>query len=168
MATPESLTSSASHVTKQERDELCIALTAAQESAIIQLLLEICLPTEQDKKVVDADGYQNRMEVKINTTHHNNKSSIHTSFREFSLSGVQEEALFGPQVTVLQEIRCLVCSYFHHTFICDPPLVKLVHFQVMVLFRCTIYRIAGRFSQEKNQSCHLFSLANLSLNFFVL
>ena len=52
MATPESMTSSASHVTKQERDELCIALTAAQESAIIQLLLEICLPTEQDKKVV--------------------------------------------------------------------------------------------------------------------
>ena len=53
MATPESLTSSASHVTKQERDELCIALTAAQESAIIQLLLEICLPTDQDKKVHD-------------------------------------------------------------------------------------------------------------------
>ena len=51
MATPESLTSSVGHVTKQERDELCIALTAAQESAIIQLLLEICLPTEQDKKV---------------------------------------------------------------------------------------------------------------------
>ena len=51
METPESMTSSASHVTKQERNELCIALTAAQESAIIQLLLEICLPTEQDKKV---------------------------------------------------------------------------------------------------------------------
>lgn len=63
MATPESLTSSASHVTKQERDELCIALTAAQESAIIQLLLEICLPTEQDKKVhfVDTDGYHNNL-----------------------------------------------------------------------------------------------------------
>ena len=52
MATPESLTSTATHVTKQERDELCIALTAAQESAIIQLLLEICLPTDQDKKVI--------------------------------------------------------------------------------------------------------------------
>ena len=52
MATPESLTSTATHVTKQERDELCIALTAAQESAIIQLLLEICLPTDQDKKVM--------------------------------------------------------------------------------------------------------------------
>ena len=44
---------------------------------------------------------------------------------------IQDEALFGSQVTLLQEIRCLVCSYFHHTFICDPPLVKLVHFQVI-------------------------------------
>ncbi len=51
-ATPEALTSSSGHVTKQEREELCIALTAAQESAIVQLLLEICLPTEEDKKVL--------------------------------------------------------------------------------------------------------------------
>ena len=35
----------------QERKELCVALTAAQESAIVQLLLEVCLPTDQDKKV---------------------------------------------------------------------------------------------------------------------
>ena len=41
-------------MTKQEREELCIALTAAQESAIIQLLLEICLPTEEDQKVKSA------------------------------------------------------------------------------------------------------------------
>ena len=35
----------------QDREELRIALTAAQESAIIQLLLEICLPTDEDRKV---------------------------------------------------------------------------------------------------------------------
>ena len=35
----------------QDRDELRIALTAAQESAIIQLLLEVCLPQEDDRKV---------------------------------------------------------------------------------------------------------------------
>ena len=52
MATPEPVTpSSSGHMTKAERDELCVALTAAQESAIIQLLLEICLPTEEDKEV---------------------------------------------------------------------------------------------------------------------
>lgn len=51
LATPEAMTSLSGHVTKHEREELCIALTAAQESAIVQLLLEICIPTEQDVKV---------------------------------------------------------------------------------------------------------------------
>lgn len=43
--------SASCHVTKQERDEACIALSATQESALIQLMLEICLPTEEDNKV---------------------------------------------------------------------------------------------------------------------
>ena len=34
-----------------EREELKGALVAAQESAIVQLLLEICLPTEEERKV---------------------------------------------------------------------------------------------------------------------
>jgi len=52
MATPETTTlTSSAHVTKLEREELCIALTAAQEGAIVQLLLEICLPTDEDKEV---------------------------------------------------------------------------------------------------------------------
>ena len=38
--------------TPEEREELRIALTAAQESAIIQLLLEVCLPTPQDRQVL--------------------------------------------------------------------------------------------------------------------
>ena len=39
----------------QERKELCVALTAAQESAMVQFLLEMCLPNseeeEKEKKV---------------------------------------------------------------------------------------------------------------------
>ena len=38
-------------LTKQEREEMCIALSATQESALIQLLLEMCLPTQEDKEV---------------------------------------------------------------------------------------------------------------------
>ena len=48
-AMPDS--STGGHMTKLEREELCIALNATQESAIIQLLLEVCLTTEEDKKV---------------------------------------------------------------------------------------------------------------------
>ena len=43
--------SSGRQVSPQEREELRIALTAAQESAAIQLLLEACLPTQEDRKV---------------------------------------------------------------------------------------------------------------------
>ena len=52
--TDTSITSSSSgHMTSQERKELCVALTAAQESGIVQLLLEMCLPTSEDEKVGD-------------------------------------------------------------------------------------------------------------------
>ncbi len=44
--------------------------------------------------------------------------------------GNQAEVSFGSQLSVLQEIRCLLCSYLHHTFIDQPNLVKLLHFQV--------------------------------------
>ena len=50
MASPDT-TSSSSHMSIQERKELCVALTAAQESAIVQLLLEVCLSTEEEEKV---------------------------------------------------------------------------------------------------------------------
>ncbi len=43
--------SGSNQVTVQEREELRVALNAIQESAMIQLLLEVCLPTEQDKEV---------------------------------------------------------------------------------------------------------------------
>lgn len=48
VATSEGSSSSLA-ASKQQRDELCVALTATQESAVVQLLLEICLPTEEDK-----------------------------------------------------------------------------------------------------------------------
>ncbi|KAL5467653.1 hypothetical protein EMCRGX_G031914 [Ephydatia muelleri] len=48
MATSEASSSSLA-ASKQQRDELCVALTATQESAVVQLLLEICLPTKEDK-----------------------------------------------------------------------------------------------------------------------
>ena len=37
--------------TEQEREELKSALLAAQESAVVQILLEICLQSEEDKQV---------------------------------------------------------------------------------------------------------------------
>ena len=41
----------------------------------------------------------------------------------------QAEASFGPQLSALCEVHCLVCSYLHQMFIAEPSMVKLVHFQ---------------------------------------
>jgi len=32
----------------------------------------------------------------------------------------------------LREVRGVVCSFLHQMFIADPPLAKLVHFQVPI------------------------------------
>ena len=45
------VTGSSNATTKQEREELCVALNATQSSTMVQLLLEICLTTDQDKEV---------------------------------------------------------------------------------------------------------------------
>lgn len=34
----------------------------------------------------------------------------------------------------LREVRGVVCSFLHQMFIADPPLAKLVHFQVFIHF----------------------------------
>ncbi|KAF0293935.1 Integrator complex subunit 2 [Amphibalanus amphitrite] len=69
-----------------EREELRSALVLAQDSAALQLLIEVCLETEEDRR---APG--------------------------------------GAQL--LQEVRCLVCTFLHQAFIDNPMLAKLVHFQ---------------------------------------
>ena len=37
---------------EQEREELKVALISAQESAALQILLEVCIPTDVEKKVL--------------------------------------------------------------------------------------------------------------------
>jgi len=73
---------------EKERDELKKALIAAQESAAIQILLEVCLPTVEEK-----------------------------TNECYSLQ------------SLLREIQCICCSYIHQSFIKDPTVAKLIHFQ---------------------------------------
>ena len=54
--------------------------------------------------------------------------SLPSFTNSFSLP-FQAEASFGPQLSALCEVRCLVCSYLHQMFIAEPSMVKLVHFQ---------------------------------------
>lgn len=71
---------------EKDREELRIALLAAQESAAVQILLECCLITEDDVKSNVSKAY-------------------------------------------ITEVQNLICSHLHQTFILDPNIAKLVHFQ---------------------------------------
>lgn len=90
-----------------EREELKTALIATQESAVVQIILEICLETEKDQvglcpfEVLDK-GWCFFRDVQVNVQ----------------------------KLSELREIQCIVCSFLHQVFISDPNLVKLVHFQV--------------------------------------
>ncbi|EDO44556.1 predicted protein, partial [Nematostella vectensis] len=100
---------------EQEREELRVALVAAQESAAVQLLLEICLPNEQDKQ-----------SSRMNRLFEQDKQ---VSWTGLSRHSKEQEESCSMHSCVLREIKCRVCSSLHQMFIADPSLAKLVHFQ---------------------------------------
>ena len=61
--------------TEQEREELKSALLAAQESAVVQILLEICLPAEKEVRSIDTKCNNHRLWKCLNIlrSHHANK-----------------------------------------------------------------------------------------------
>ena len=56
MTTTSPNTAEGGHMTVQERKELCVALTAAQESAVVQMLLEVCLPNAGEREEEEEEG----------------------------------------------------------------------------------------------------------------
>lgn len=98
----------------------------SQDSAAVQILLEVCLPTTEEQQLgphADAGALrsgrapwtggkskQGRMEQK----------SVKTE-------AVEPE---GGLLSDLREVQCLICCLIHQMFIADPNIAKLVHFQV--------------------------------------
>lgn len=73
---------------EKEREELKSTLISTQESAALQILLEVCLPTELENKTAT-----------------------------YSVS------------STLREIQCQICRFIHQSFISQPSMAKLIHFQ---------------------------------------
>uniref|UniRef100_A0A8D2L271 Integrator complex subunit 2 n=1 Tax=Varanus komodoensis TaxID=61221 RepID=A0A8D2L271_VARKO len=90
------------------REELKNALLAAQDSAAIQILLEICLPVEEEK----CQGGPSDRPLR--------------SAQGSSPCGEEEE---DSLLCNLREVQCLICCLLHQMFIADPNIAKLVHFQ---------------------------------------
>uniref|UniRef100_A0A672GUQ4 Integrator complex subunit 2 n=1 Tax=Salarias fasciatus TaxID=181472 RepID=A0A672GUQ4_SALFA len=82
------------------REELKNALLAAQDSAAVQILLEVCLPNSEEQQL-GAGG----------------------------AAGVDDTEPEGGLLSDLREVQCLICCLLHQMFIADPNIAKLVHFQ---------------------------------------
>jgi len=96
-----------------DRDDLRSALVATQESAAVQVLLEACLPTEEDEV-----------------------GTLFVFFVLFFYGSCWTDIFSFQEIPgqkwSLREVRSLICSYLHQVFIADIALAKLVHFQVSI------------------------------------
>uniref|UniRef100_A0A8C7ZW62 Integrator complex subunit 2 n=2 Tax=Oryzias sinensis TaxID=183150 RepID=A0A8C7ZW62_9TELE len=89
------------------REELKNALLAAQDSAAVQILLEVCLPTSEEQQL----GVSSKSLLRTNRGPTQGKQKL--------------ESLLSD----LREVQCLICCLLHQMFIADPNIAKLVHFQ---------------------------------------
>ncbi|KAL3858011.1 hypothetical protein ACJMK2_012627 [Sinanodonta woodiana] len=115
-----------------ERQELKNALLAAQDSAIIQILLECCLPKPGEESYPEEDSLSNgELRPTMGNGTLTKDVTLHQKVRgNFSANdeSKQKKSTTG-LLSNLREVQCLICSYIHQSFISDPNLAKLVHFQ---------------------------------------
>ncbi|EGV98908.1 Integrator complex subunit 2 [Cricetulus griseus] len=100
------------------REELKNALLAAQDSAAVQILLEICLPTDEEK----AKGANPDISLR------NTQSVITTNTPNKEMEEGEDNLLCN-----LREVQCLICCLLHQMYIADPNIAKLVHFQIFAI-----------------------------------
>nr|XP_003227322.3 PREDICTED: integrator complex subunit 2 [Anolis carolinensis] len=110
------------------REELKNALLAAQDSAAVQILLEICLPLEEEKPL--GGGY-GRLRKSGSGTAGSIPGKRHPKEEEEDEDEEEDE---GPRegeslLCNQREVQCLICCLLHQMFIADPNIAKLVHFQ---------------------------------------
>uniref|UniRef100_A0A673G0K2 Integrator complex subunit 2-like n=1 Tax=Sinocyclocheilus rhinocerous TaxID=307959 RepID=A0A673G0K2_9TELE len=99
------------------REELKNALLAAQDSAAVQILLEVCLPSPQEELQLGGGGGADSLLRSI-------QSAPGIPMRK---QGEREAE--GGLLSDLSEVQCLICCLLHQMFIADPNIAKRVHFQ---------------------------------------
>lgn len=96
-----------------------------QDSAAVQILLEVCLPTSEEQ-LLGADTESLLKSI---------RGSVPGKMKQGSLvsrggGGVEDAEPEGGLLSDLREVQCLICCLLHQMFIADPNIAKLVHFQV--------------------------------------
>lgn len=103
-AIPLQGSTASSTISDAEKEELANALISAQDSAVLQILIEVCLPNSDDFKDLEMSSMQKKA-----TPY---ELDVSCNF-----------------LTSLREVHCLVCSSLHQVFIANTSVAKLVHFQ---------------------------------------
>ncbi|XP_051972929.1 integrator complex subunit 2-like [Xyrauchen texanus] len=110
------------------REELKSALLAAQDSAAVQILLEVCLPSPQEELQL---GGGRGIDSLLRSVQLAPGIPI---WKQVGDEGAGREAqgehdTEGRLLSDLREVQCLICCLLHQMFIADPNIAKLVHFQ---------------------------------------
>uniref|UniRef100_A0A8C2KHR5 Integrator complex subunit 2 n=1 Tax=Cyprinus carpio TaxID=7962 RepID=A0A8C2KHR5_CYPCA len=110
------------------REELKNALLAAQDSAAVQILLEVCLPSPQEELQLERGGGPDSLLRSV-------QSAPGIPMRKqvgdagAGRGAQREREAEGGLLSDLREVQCLICCLLHQMFIADPNIAKLLHFQ---------------------------------------
>ncbi|XP_016121677.1 integrator complex subunit 2-like, partial [Sinocyclocheilus grahami] len=107
------------------REELKNALLAAQDSAAVQILLEVCLPPPQEE--LQLGGADSLLRSVQSAPGIPMRKQVGDTGAGQGAQGEREAE--GGLLSDLREVQCLICCLLHQMFIADPNIAKLVHFQ---------------------------------------
>lgn len=102
---------------------LLLSIFPLQDSAAVQILLEVCLPFDHEKQ-------QQTYCLPETEKHIGAFWGPHQSQDTKSAMLTQNGQSSGVFLSDLREVQCLICCMLHQMFIADPNIAKLVHFQV--------------------------------------
>lgn len=96
-----------------------------QDSAAVQILLEVCLPTSEEQQL-GANTESLLKSIRGPVPGKSKQGSLGPRAR----GNVEDGEPEGGLLSDLREVQCLICCLLHQMFIADPNIAKLVHFQV--------------------------------------
>lgn len=96
-----------------------------QDSAAVQILLEICLPTSEEQRL--GANTESLLRSSLGPMPEKTKQGSQGATARVDVEDAEPE---GGLFSDLREVQCLICCLLHQMFIADPNIAKLVHFQV--------------------------------------
>lgn len=136
-----------------------------QDSAAVQILLEVCLPSPQELQLGGGGGADSLLRSVQSATGIPMRKQVGD---EVAGRGSQRECeAEGGLLSDLREVQCLICCLLHQMFIADPNIAKLVHFQVTKsLCYITVSTLMKIYIRCNDQTLSLFRFRTFVFDFF--